>query len=487
MTGVTLRPATPREHWAAGGRKSEHVVLRRLVLVALSCAALVACGRGEPRFGVLGVSAAAPRATLSGRTSAQASPALELSPGCPGFIDSAVPEHLLRVADGVPFTVRASSPGGPLAIAVAGEGEVRCDSDGGSGHTPHVTIDQPGEYLVYVGALAQAQELGYELVVGPSAEASGNGGAPVAEDTRVSVTITSQPSGATVRTPEGEVLGTTPAMFVLPVPGDQLGRERRFVLEMPGHRTAEVTGRLLGGSMVLHASLLAGAEAPPVVAPPVGPDGLAPSAEITVATTEAAVPIRDYTTVEQHIDVAQECSLARAAVTLDISHSYVADLRVSLRAPSGTEVVLHNHQSGSRRALATTIDWDDRRGVLHTLAGQSARGRWTLVVRDSVGADTGTLQSFSLRLTCGTPGAVVSSSLPSTRSGRSDVVDPWGTTPRGSLRIPDALRGRRPPPQPPQPPPLISPWQPQPPPPRPQPPTTGRSNPRVDGLVNPWQ
>jgi subtilisin-like proprotein convertase family protein len=450
MTGVTPAPVTPRNHWAPGrpmthAPKSEgsraHVnrrpgaqrnrVLARAGVTPLLVLLLVGCG-SEPRFGALGVSAAAPRATLSGHTSAQASPALELSPGCPGFVDPSVPEHLLRVSDGVPFVVSASSTGGPLALAVSGGGEVRCDSDGGSGHTPHVTIDQPGEYLVYVGALAAAQDLPYELVVSPSAEAAGSGGAVVAEDTRVSVTITSDPSGATVRTPEGEVLGTTPAMFVLPVPGDQVGQERRFVLEMSGHRTAEVTGRLLGGSMVLHASLLAGTDTPPDTTPAIDPGTPtpAPTGELSVATSDAAVPVRDYTTVEQHVDVAEDCTIGRAAVVIDLQHSYVADLRVALRAPSGTEVVLHNHQSGSRRSLATTIDWDDRRGVLHALAGQNARGRWTLTVRDSVGADSGTLTSFAMRFTCGTVTAAVApqpagTSRPRPTYGRGPAPSAW--------------------------------------------------------------
>jgi subtilisin-like proprotein convertase family protein len=455
---------------------------RARALVALvAVVALAACGRGEPRFGVLGVSAAAPRATLSGRTSAQASPALELSPGCPGFVDPGTPEHMLRVTDGAPFVVRASSTQGPLAIAVAGEGEVRCDSDGGAGHAPHVTLERPGEYLVYVGGLAQAAELPYELVVTPAADATSQLGSPVAEDTRVSVTVTSDPPGATVRTPEGEVLGTTPAMFVLSVPGDQVGQERRFVLEMPGRRSAEVSGRLLGGSMVLHASLLAGVDTPPVplVAAADGATTSAPMAGgVNVTTTDPAQPIRDYTTVEQHVDVATDCTIARATVDVDIQHSYVADLRVSLRAPSGTEVVLHNHQGGSRRALQTTFDWDARRGVLQQLAGQNARGRWALVVRDSVGADSGTLRTFSLRLACAAPGEVVTSGSGDTRRPRStprEIRDPWGA------------RLRTPPPSPqPQ---LISPWQLQPPRPTPppRPPTTGRSNPRTRGLLDPWQ
>jgi hypothetical protein len=101
--------------------------------------------------------------------------------------------------------------------------------------------------------------------------------------------------------------------------------------------------------------------------------------------------------------------------------------------------VLHNHQSGSRRSLATTIDWDDRRGALHALAGQNARGRWTLSVRDSVGADSGTLTSFAMRFTCGTvtaaaPAPQVSTGRPSRpqygRSPRpmpgSGLISPWG-------------------------------------------------------------
>lgn len=423
-----------------------HCDIRRSFGAVLAVAALswcVGCGVNEARFGALGVSAAAPRATLSGRTSAQASPALELSPGCPGFVDPSTPEHLVRVTDGGPFVLSVSSAMGPLALAVSGQGEVRCDSDGGTGHTPHVGLEQPGEYLVYVGALQAAQELPYELVVTPATEATGRAGTPVAQDTRVSVTITSQPAGATVRTPEGEVLGTTPAMFVLPVPGDQVGQERRFILEMSGHRTTEVTGRLLGGSMALHASLLSATDTPPTTpldTPPQNPTNPVTLGELAIATNEPSVAIRDYTTVEQHLEVPTDCTIGRAALVLDLQHSYVGDLRVSLRAPSGTEVVVHNHQGGSRRALSTTIDWDDRRGVLHTLAGQNARGRWTLAVRDSVGADTGTLQSFAVRLTCAAPGTVtppatVTRQRPRPRSTPppsapvNGVISPWRTPP----------------------------------------------------------
>ncbi len=440
--------------------------------VALLALTLVGCGTSEPRFGVIGISQAAPRATLTGRTTAQASPAMELSPGCPGYIDPSVPEHVLHVTDGVPLTVHASSPQGPLAIAVSGAGEVRCDSDQGTGHSPRVVIETAGDYVIHVGALQSPLELPYELVVQPSAYAQSAGGTTRAADTRVSVTVTSDPPGATVRTPEGELLGTTPAMFVLNVQGEDVGEERRFVLEMPGRASTEVTGRLLGGSLTLHAALpavgaVATTDTPPTSIPGVPAVTGTQPPSVSASTSDGPLPIRDFTTVEQHAEITSDCTIGGGSVDLNLQHSYVGDLRVALRSPQGTEIALHNHAGGSRNALVTTFEWDARRGLLHRLAGENARGRWTLVVRDSVGADTGTLNSFAVHFTCGTsPNAAAP-----TRSG---------------LAIPDVFRSRRSRDR------VIDPWSAQAPPTAPSqptpPPTPRRVNGPVsnDGLTNPW-
>ena len=424
-----------------------------LVLLAL---ALTGCGTSEPRFGVISISLDSPRATLTGRTTAQASPAMELSPGCPGYIDPSVPEHVLHVADGVPLTVHASSPQGPLAIAISGVGEVRCDSDQGTGHSPRVVIETAGDYVIHVGALQNPLELPYELVVEPSADAQSAGGTTRAADSRVSVTVTSDPPGATVRTPEGELLGTTPAMFVLNVHGEDVGEERQFVLEMPGRASTEVTGRLLGGSLTLHAALptigaVSITDTPPAILPNTPGAIGAQQPNVSASTTDSPLSIRDFTTVEQHAEITTDCTIGGGSVDLNLQHSYVGDLRVALRSPQGTEVVLHNHAGGSRSALVTSFDWNARRGVMHPLAGENARGRWSLIVRDSVGADTGTLNSFALHFTCGAAAAspagaqapTIGQSNPApTGTGRrrtrtpTGVVDPWAA----------------PTPQPPQPP-----------------------------------
>ena len=81
---------------------------RRFSFLVLALS-LAACGPVEPRFGSVSVSAAAPRATLTGHTSAAGVPAIDLSPGCPGFVDSEIPEHVVRLDDASSITISARS------------------------------------------------------------------------------------------------------------------------------------------------------------------------------------------------------------------------------------------------------------------------------------------------------------------------------------------------------------------------------------------
>ena len=148
---------------------------RRAALALATLVVLAACGPVDPRFGSVTVSATAPRATLTGHTSATGSPAIDLSAGCPGFVDTGTPEHLVRLDDASAITISARSLRGPLAIAVVGPTDVRCDSDEGTGHAPHVTITQPGEYAVHVGALEAPADLPYELSLSPSAPGASEG------------------------------------------------------------------------------------------------------------------------------------------------------------------------------------------------------------------------------------------------------------------------------------------------------------------------
>lgn len=413
----------------------------RPAMVMLLALGLAACGPADPRFGSVSVSAAAPRASLTGHTSATGVPAIDLSPGCPGFVDATVPEHVVRLDDASAITISARSLRGPLSIAVVGPGEVRCDSDEGTGHAPHVTITQPGEYLVHVGSLSAAADLPYELTLAPaSTDATGT---PSGGDHRVSVTVTSDPSGATVRTPEGETLGTTPAMFVLTVPESQLGTDRHFVLEMPGHPSTEVLGHVLGDTMVIHAALTESAAlAASAVAAPSAPATLA-SGALDVASTAAPVPIRDYRTSTLTQSVPTACTIVSMSVDVDAQHAYSQDLRITLHGPGGASATLANHTGGSRPYSPHTYAFDDARGALHVFGGTSSQGTWSIDVRDDAGEDEGTLRAFTLHFTCGDPSAAAPPPAPPPPSGVSSpprpprpprptppgVIDPWAPRP----------------------------------------------------------
>lgn len=386
-------------------------------IVGLSlCVIAAGCGDADPRYGEASVSSGAPRVTLSGTTFGQAA-ALELAPGCPGYLDVDQPGHVLHVTDEVPFTVQARSDDGPLALAVANGDEVRCDSDEGSGHSPTLSFEGAGDYQVYVAALRQPAELAYELRTEARVAAPGE---PVAEvgGGEVSVTITSQPAGAQVTDTQGNVIGTTPAMFVVPLEAEDVGTERTWNLALEGHTSTQVTGTLTDGSLVLHGQL-----------PELGPTRIEQSA------TDAQ-PIRDYQTASMAIDVAQSCAITEAEVEVDISHSFVGDLRVVLHAPWGDEMMLYRHQGGGRRNLRRT--WSSN-GPLRGVVGRPTRGTWTMRVHDDAGADTGTFRRFDLRLTCG-PGAVATTppsptTGPTPTTTRPPSPNP-ASNPQGS-RLPD--------------------------------------------------
>ncbi|MCK8044934.1 S8 family serine peptidase [Shewanella sp. 1CM18E] len=89
------------------------------------------------------------------------------------------------------------------------------------------------------------------------------------------------------------------------------------------------------------------------------------------------------------IDVADDVQVFGVNANVDISHTWIGDLAVTLTSPAGTEVVLHNREGGSADDIVKS--WD-----LSAFNGEVATGTWSLSVDDNVGADTGTLNSWGL-------------------------------------------------------------------------------------------
>ncbi|MCL1145516.1 S8 family serine peptidase [Shewanella marinintestina] len=117
------------------------------------------------------------------------------------------------------------------------------------------------------------------------------------------------------------------------------------------------------------------------------PEGLQ---DFTYSNTDsAAIPDNDPAGIVSTIVVADDVQVFGVDANVDISHTWIGDLVVTLTSPAGTEVVLHNREGGSADDIVK--NWD-----LSAFNGEIATGTWSLFVNDNVGADTGTLNSWGI-------------------------------------------------------------------------------------------
>jgi M6 family metalloprotease-like protein len=134
------------------------------------------------------------------------------------------------------------------------------------------------------------------------------------------------------------------------------------------------------------------------------------------STPDMEIPDYRADGITDTIVIGTDATIASAQVTLDISHTYRGDLRVTLLTPWGDAIVLHQrHQGGSADDIKRTIDESDVQ-TLATLHGHNTKGDWRLLVQDLAPADLGTLERWALEF-CAVPqpqGPVVLEEAPGT-------------------------------------------------------------------------
>jgi subtilisin-like proprotein convertase family protein/subtilisin family serine protease len=109
------------------------------------------------------------------------------------------------------------------------------------------------------------------------------------------------------------------------------------------------------------------------------------------------IPDNDPAGIEDRINVTGIGSLHNIAVEVDITHTWIGDLQVSLRSPSETEVILHAQEGRSADDIQHTYTVSDE-PALGNLIGQIADGDWVLKVSDRAGLDVGKLNRWALKL-----------------------------------------------------------------------------------------
>lgn len=115
------------------------------------------------------------------------------------------------------------------------------------------------------------------------------------------------------------------------------------------------------------------------------------------ANPDLAIPDNRTAGISSAIFIDGGNTVSRILVKVDIRHTYIGDLRVELRSPSGRRAVLHSRLGGDKNDLIASYD-SASPGVLSNMVGQSMAGTWTLAVSDRAARDVGRLKSWSIEL-----------------------------------------------------------------------------------------
>jgi len=107
------------------------------------------------------------------------------------------------------------------------------------------------------------------------------------------------------------------------------------------------------------------------------------------------IPDNDPGGIESMIEVQESGCIVRLDIPVDISHTWIGDLRVLLVSPSGTEIVLHDKSGRSRHDIKMTYSTTTDEVMLALLSSE-VHGIWRLKVVDTYSRDIGTLNSWGI-------------------------------------------------------------------------------------------
>jgi subtilisin-like proprotein convertase family protein len=105
------------------------------------------------------------------------------------------------------------------------------------------------------------------------------------------------------------------------------------------------------------------------------------------------IPHHPHPGIERSLAATGTSKVGSVEVSVDISHTWIGDLRVNLHSPAGSEVVLHGGAGGSEDNLVRTFTVANT-PALAALAGQAAAGSWRLKVVDGAPQDQGKLNAW---------------------------------------------------------------------------------------------
>ncbi len=110
------------------------------------------------------------------------------------------------------------------------------------------------------------------------------------------------------------------------------------------------------------------------------------------------IPDNNQDGVRSLIAVTQQGAIQSVSVSVDIVHTWIGDLLVTLEHPDGEAIILHNRDGNSGDDIVKTYSSDDV-AVLGNLIGKPVNGDWNLHIVDHAGQDVGRLNRWGLDIT----------------------------------------------------------------------------------------
>nr|WP_299382769.1 zinc-dependent metalloprotease family protein [Allomuricauda sp.] len=119
-------------------------------------------------------------------------------------------------------------------------------------------------------------------------------------------------------------------------------------------------------------------------------------------------------TVSTSVQIFEDLTVSDVNVTLELNHTYLEDLIISLISPAGTKVALVSNTCGDANNINAIFDDDGTAivcsdnpaisgtvqplGALNSFNGESTLGEWTLEISDTATGDGGSLVAFTLEV-----------------------------------------------------------------------------------------
>ncbi|MCP3669607.1 MAG: M6 family metalloprotease domain-containing protein [Gammaproteobacteria bacterium] len=105
------------------------------------------------------------------------------------------------------------------------------------------------------------------------------------------------------------------------------------------------------------------------------------------------IPDDNLVGIQRSLSTDAPGSVGSVEVSVDINHTWIGDLQISVHSPAGTEVILHNESGGDADDVVKTYT-SSTTPELANLAGQSISGEWQLRVSDRAWRDFGKLNTW---------------------------------------------------------------------------------------------